>query len=146
VHGVEESKRLIDKKRIIIMAGSGMATGGRVVNHIMNNVADSRNHIVFVGYQVKGTLGRKLVDGEPVVRIRGREHEVKAHVHLLEGFSAHADERDLRYWLRGFGRSPKKIFVTHGEEAVATSFASNLHEELMVETVVPNMNDEAELV
>jgi len=145
VRGVEESKRLADKRGVIIMAGSGMATGGRVVHHIMQNISNERNRIVFVGFQVKGTLGRRLVDGESPVRIRGREFDVRAKVHLLEGFSAHADERDLRYWLRGFGRSPKKIFVVHGEESVANAFANNIREELMVETLVPSMEEEFEL-
>lgn len=140
-----ESQRLIDKYGIVIMAGSGMCTGGRVVNHLMNHVGKKNTHVVFVGYQVKGTLGRKLVDGEPKVRIRGREYDVRAQIHTLGGFSAHADERDLRFWLRGFGRSPRRIFVCHGEESVATAFAGNLREELQVDTYVPNMEEIVEL-
>jgi metallo-beta-lactamase family protein len=140
-----ESMRLIDKYNVVLMAGSGMCTGGRVVNHLMNNLNKRNAHVVFVGYQVKGTLGRRLVDGEPTVRIRGKTYEVQAQIHTLGGFSAHADERDLRFWMRGFGRSPRRIFVCHGEESVAIGFASNLAEELRVDTHVPNMFETVEL-
>lgn len=140
-----ESMRLIEKYGIVIMAGSGMCTGGRVVNHLINTLGKKNTHVIFVGYQVKGTLGRRLVDGEPTVRIRGRNYDVHAQIHTLGGFSAHADQRDLRFWLRGFGRSPRRIFVCHGEESVASSFANNLREELQVDTYVPSYAEKAEL-
>jgi metallo-beta-lactamase family protein len=140
-----ESMRLIEKRNVVFMAGSGMCTGGRVVNHLINNIEKDNTNIIIVGYQVKGTLGRKLVDAEPVVRIRGKNYTVRAKVHTLNGFSAHADERDLRYWLRSFGHSPKTIFIVHGDEQVSTSFAMNIKQELMIDTHVPNMNEIVEL-
>jgi metallo-beta-lactamase family protein len=141
----EESMRLIEKRGVVIMAGSGMCTGGRIVNHIANNIEKDNTHIIVVGYQVYGTLGRKLVDAEPVIRIRGRSYTVRAKIHTLNGFSAHADERDLRYWLRGFGHSPRRIFVVHGDEHIAESFSLNIKEELMVDTYVPSMNEVVEI-
>ena len=145
VEDAEESKRLISKRGIVIMAGSGMCTGGRIMHHLKNNIESSKTHVVFVGYQVKGTLGRRIVDGERVVRIFGREYENNAHVHTLGGFSAHGDERDLSYWLGGFGQTPKQIFITHGDEQVAEEFADKIYKETHIETIVPNMDEEFEL-
>ncbi|MBD3329571.1 MBL fold metallo-hydrolase [Candidatus Dojkabacteria bacterium] len=142
---VDDSKRIVDAPAAIIMAGSGMCTGGRVLHHLKNNIEDSNNHVVFVGYQVKGTLGRRLVDREKTIRIHRKNLTVRAQVHTLGGFSAHADERDLRYWLRGLGHSPRTIFVTHGEEQTALGFAANIREELRVDTYVPNLGEVVEL-
>ena len=142
---VDESKRLIDKKGIAIIAGSGMATGGRIVDHLRNHVGDPNTSVIFVGYQVKGTLGRRLLDGEKKVRIRGREIDVRANMARIEGFSAHGDSRDLRYWMRGFGNSPRKVFVVHGEEEVAHAFAMDLRQNLRLDAVVPKMLDEVEI-
>lgn len=145
VESSDESKRLIDKDGVVIIAGSGMCTGGRIVHHIKNNISKPNTHMIFVGYQVDGTLGRKLVNGEKVVRVLGQEIEVNAKIHTLGGFSAHADQRDLRYWLRSFGQTPKRIFFVHAEEETAIGFASNIKSELDVETDVPKFNEIFEL-
>ncbi|HAM37605.1 TPA: MBL fold hydrolase [Patescibacteria group bacterium] len=145
VEDAEESKRLISKRGIVIMAGSGMCTGGRIMHHLKNNIENAKTHIVFVGYQVKGTLGRRIVDGERMVRIFGREYENNAKVHTLGGFSAHGDERDLSYWLGGFGQTPKQIFIVHGDEQVAEEFADRIYKETHIETIVPNLDEEFEL-
>ncbi|KKR06332.1 MAG: Beta-lactamase domain protein [candidate division WS6 bacterium GW2011_GWF2_39_15] len=136
---VDDSKRLVAKRGCIIIAGSGMCTGGRIVHHLEHNIESSKTSIVFVGYQVEGTLGRKIVDGEPEVYIKGKRMQVRAKIHTLGGFSAHADQNDLRYWLRGFGHTPRRVFMVHGEESVATKFAQLMHEELQVDTYVPTM-------
>ncbi len=135
----EDSKRLVSKRGAIIIAGSGMCTGGRIIHHLENNIESSRTSIVFVGFQVEGTLGRDIVEGAPEVYIKGKNLEVRAQVHTLGGFSAHADQNDLRYWLRGFGHSPRRVFMVHGEESVATQFAQEMKEELSVDTHVPDM-------
>ncbi len=145
VEDSEESKRLISKRGIVIMAGSGMCTGGRIIHHLKNNIESSKTHIVFVGYQVQGTLGRRIVDGDKIVKIFGREYENRAHVHTLGGFSAHGDERDLSYWLGSFGHTPKQIFMVHGDEQVAEEFANKIYKETHIDTVVPNLNEEFEL-
>jgi metallo-beta-lactamase family protein len=138
VSNVEESRRLVAKKGVVIMAGSGMCTGGRVVHHLANNIENPNNHILFVGYQVKGTLGRRIVEKEPVVKIKGKSYEPRAKIDTLGGFSAHGDERDLRYWLRNFGKSPRKVFICHAEEDVALSFSEKIKVELGLDTKVPN--------
>ena len=145
IEDVEESKRLISKRGVVIMAGSGMCTGGRIIHHLKNNIENAKTHIVFVGYQVNGTLGRRIVDGEKTVRIFGREYENKAHVHTLGGFSAHADEQDLRYWLGAFGHTPKRIFLVHGEESIANEFADKVYHEMQIDTYVPSLNEVIEL-
>jgi len=145
VDSSEESKRLITKKGVVIIAGSGMCTGGRIVHHIKNNIENPNTHMIFVGYQVVGTLGRKIVDREPEVRVMGQTLQVNAKVHTLGGFSAHGDQRDLRYWLRGFGHSPKKIFIVHADEEIAIGFGTNIKSELGVEVDIPKLNEEFEL-
>ena len=142
---VEDSKRLIDKHGAVIIAGSGMCTGGRILHHLKNNLENPKTNVVIVGYQVEGTLGRELVEGEPIVKIFGNKIEVNAQIHTLGGFSAHGDQRDLRYWLRGFGRSPKMVFVTHGDKEIAIGFASNIKAELGLNAEVPEMDEEFEL-
>jgi metallo-beta-lactamase family protein len=142
---VEDSKRLIDKHGVVIIAGSGMCTGGRIVHHLKNNLENPKTRVVIVGYQVEGTLGRELVESTPTVKIFGEEIEVNAQIHTLGGFSAHADQRDLRYWLRSFGHSPKKIFLTHGDKEIAIGFATNVRSELKLEVEVPEMDEEFKL-
>ncbi|OGC45468.1 hypothetical protein A3J98_00860 [candidate division WS6 bacterium RIFOXYC1_FULL_33_10] len=145
VDSAEESKRLISKKGVVIIAGSGMCTGGRIVHHIKNHIEKENTHMVFVGYQVEGTLGRKIVDRSPEVRVMGQTLQVKAQIHTLGGFSAHGDQRDLRYWLRSFGHSPKKIFIVHGDEEIAIGFGTNIKSELGIEVDIPKLNEEFDL-
>ena len=145
VDSAEESKRLISKKGVIIIAGSGMCTGGRIVHHIKNHIEKSNTHMVFVGYQVEGTLGRDIVDRKKEIRVMGHTMQVNAEVHTLGGFSAHGDQRDIRYWLRSFGHTPKKIFVVHADEEIAIGFGSNIKSELDIDVDVPKLNEEFEL-
>jgi len=145
VDSAEESKRLISKKGVVIIAGSGMCTGGRIVHHIKNHIEKSNTHMLFVGYQVEGTLGRRIVDKQKEIRVMGNKLAVNAHIHTLGGFSAHGDQRDLRYWLRSFGHSPKKIFIVHADEEIAIGFGSNIRSELGIEVDIPKLNEEFEL-
>jgi len=144
---VEDSKRLAAKKGVIIIAGSGMSTGGRILHHLKNNVEDPTTHIAIVGYQVKGTLGRRLVEKEKTVRIFGEEYQNNAKVFTLGGFSAHGDQRDLRYWLRSFGHTPRKIFLVHGDEDIIYAFRNNLQNETNINTeiYVPDHREEVQL-
>jgi len=145
IESADESKRLIDKHGVVIIAGSGMCTGGRILHHLKNNLANPKTNVVIVGYQVESTLGRKLVESDPTVQIFGENIEVNAQVHTLGGFSAHGDQRDLRYWLRSFGHSPKMVFITHGDKEIAIGFATNIRSELNLEVEVPELNEEFEL-
>jgi metallo-beta-lactamase family protein len=138
VESVDESKRLAAKKGILIIAGSGMCTGGRILHHLKNNIEDPSTHIIIVGYQVKGTLGRRIVDKEKVIRIMGKKYENNAKLFTLGGFSAHGDQRDLKYWLRSFGHTPRKIFLVHGDEDIIAAFKTNLQEDIPTEIHIPD--------
>lgn len=140
-----ESRRLVARNGIMILAGSGMCTGGRILYHLENNITDPKNHLVFVGYQVPGTLGREILEGSRSVKIRGREYAVGLNVHTLGGLSAHGDQGDLEYWLRAFGKSPRKIFVVHGDEEVIDFFSSYISKNLLVETYAPEIDEVVEL-
>lgn len=145
VESSDESKRLAGKKGVVIIAGSGMCTGGRILHHLKNNIEDPSTHVVIVGYQVHGTLGRRIVDGEKILRIMGEEYENKAKVHTLGGFSGHGDQRDIRYWLRSFGHTPKKIFLVHGDEEIIKEFAQNLSEEIDNQIYIPEHREVVKL-
>lgn len=112
---VEESKA-INRIRggAVIMAGSGMCTGGRVRHHLKHNIWRPDCSIVFVGFAAEGTLARQIVDGAKHIKISGEEIQVKADIHTINGFSAHADQRELLYWVSHTGR-PKTVFLVHGD-------------------------------
>jgi metallo-beta-lactamase family protein len=134
---VEESKALnkIHGGAIIISA-SGMCEAGRIVHHLSWNLPHQQNAVIITGFQAYGSLGRKLVDKLPVVKIMGKEVHVRASVHTIGGLSAHADQAGLLNWIRGFKVMPKKIFVIHGEANASDNFASVLTDELGCEHVI----------
>lgn len=127
VNTVEASKRLNARTGpMIILAGSGMATGGRVLHHIKAFAPDPRNTLLFVGYQAMGTRGASLVHGARSVKIHGEEIPIEAEVVNLPGLSAHADYAEILQWLRGFAVPPKHTFVTHGEPRAAAALADRI--------------------
>jgi metallo-beta-lactamase family protein len=109
----------------VIMAGSGMCTGGRIRHHLKHNIWRKQNSIVFVGYAAQGTLARGIIDGAKRVRIYGEDISVRASVHTIGGFSAHADQRELLSWHEHTG-NPKTTFLVHGEEESMQAFAKKL--------------------
>jgi len=147
VQTVEESKAINNiKGSSIIIAGSGMVTGGRVKHHIVNNIRRAESTILFVGYQAEGTPGRILLDGAQEIRLLGQIHPVKAHIEQIEGFSAHADRDGLLDWLDDIRVPPRCVFITHGEEKAANSFAKVLHERTGWTTKVPRYKETVKLV
>ena len=110
----------------VIMAGSGMATGGRVLHHLKHNVWRSEASVILVGFAANGTLARRLVDGAREVRIFGEEMPVRAKIHTINGFSAHADRGELLAWHQAV--APERTFLVHGEEGVMTGFSKLLHD------------------
>ena len=129
----------------IILAGSGMCTGGRIKHHLVQNISRPESAVLFVGYQAAGTLGRLISGGAKDVRILGQSYAVKAHVEMLHGFSGHADRAELTQWLSALRRPPRRVFVTHGEPEAAQSFAAHVGAELHYATTVPRHGDEAVL-
>lgn len=138
-HTGEESK-LIDEITYpaIIIAGSGMADGGRVMFHLQRFISNARNTVVFVGYQAEGTTGHALVHGEKMVHIQGREYEVRAEIKIMNMFSAHADYNEILEWLGGFKSSPKKVFITHGQPEAADALKHKIEERFGWSVVVPS--------
>ncbi len=112
----------------IIIAGSGMCTGGRILHHFKHNLWRKQCHVIIVGYQSYGTMGRRLVEGKKHVKIYGEEVRVAAQVHTVGGLSAHADQNDLVRWLRGVEGRPK-VFVVHGEAESKSAFRDLLEEQ-----------------
>ncbi|MCE5326401.1 MAG: MBL fold metallo-hydrolase [Planctomycetaceae bacterium] len=125
----------------IIIAGSGMCTGGRIKHHLAQNISNPRSTILFVGYQAVDTLGRIIVDGAGKVRILGQEYQVKASVARINGFSAHADRDELLCWLSGLAKPPRQIFVVHGEAQTAVKFAEFIHQKTGWPATAPNYQD-----
>ncbi|MBN2212553.1 MAG: MBL fold metallo-hydrolase [Sedimentisphaerales bacterium] len=131
---------------ILIIAGSGMCTGGRIKHHLVNNITRPESTILFVGYQAHGTLGRIIVDGQPEVRILGQTYPVRARIERIFGFSAHADQGELLRWLGEIGNIPRRVFVTHGEAEVAHEFAQLLTDQKNWPTHVPEYQETVELM
>ena len=128
VNSLEESKRLNKQDGpMIIISADGMCESGRVVHHIANNISDSRNTILIVGYMAENTLGRRIRDGARVVRIMGDEYDVRARVEQINAFSAHADYDECTKWLKTIDTSRlKKIFMVHGEKDAQEYFKRHL--------------------
>ena len=128
---VEDSKRLNDVAGPgIIVAGSGMATGGRILHHLKRLLPDPRTTVLFVGYQAAGTRGRLLKDGAAEIRMLGVVVPVRATIMVSDAYSAHADREEILRWLGGFKRPPGMTYVVHGEaeaaEALRDAIASRL--------------------
>lgn len=125
VKTAEESKALNNQNRpAIIIAGSGMATGGRVLHHLKHRLPDEKNTVLLIGYQAEGTRGRMLQDGAKFVRIHGGDIRVRAQVRTVDGLSAHADQNEILRWLGGFQRAPEHTYVVHAERQAAQTLAS----------------------
>jgi metallo-beta-lactamase family protein len=131
VEDVEESKSLDRiKGGAVIISASGMCEAGRIKFHLRANLGRRESTILITGFQAAGTFGRRLVDGAKRVRLLGEDIPVRADLYTLGGLSAHADRAALLSWLGHFRRPPRKTFVVHGEEAVATGFSADLRQEL----------------
>lgn len=128
---VNESKALsVLKEPAIVISASGMMEGGRILHHLKTRISDPKNTILITGWQAPYTLGRRIVEGQKVVRIFGEEYEVKARLEIITGFSGHADRAGLLAWAGAMQKKPGQTFVVHGEEDSAGSFAEALRSEL----------------
>lgn len=140
---VDQSKAINHiKGTAIIIAGSGMCTGGRIKHHLKNNISRPESTILFVGYQAVGTLGRLILDGTNPIRIFGEEHEVKARIEKISGFSAHADQNELIRWITALKKAPRRVFVTHGEPDAASAYKKLLEQKTGWPCTVPEYQQE----
>ncbi len=143
VRTAEESKAINRiKGTVIIIAGSGMCTGGRIKHHLVTNISRKESTILFVGYQAAGTLGRIIVNGAEKVRILGQHYPIKAKIVQINGFSAHADRDGLLNWLSNFRKPPRHLFVTHGEADISQQFASLVRGKMGWKVAVPAYREE----
>ena len=126
-----ESRQLTDSRMpAIVISSSGMATGGRVLHHLKAALPQTRNTVLFVGYQAEGTRGRRLVDGEKTVKIHGQMVPVNARIELIESMSAHADSNEILRWLGGFEAPPSLTFTVHGEPKAMDALAGAIRSRL----------------
>jgi metallo-beta-lactamase family protein len=144
VRSSQESKQLNVRGGIIVIAGSGMCTGGRILFHLKHNLGNPETHVIFVGYQAEGTLGRRLVEREPVVEVLGERVVVKAKIHTIGGFSAHAGQSGLVKWARHFDPAPSQIILTHGEDKARKPMAERIRREIEVECLLPRYGESVE--
>lgn len=128
-------------KPMIIVSASGMATGGRVVHHLAQQLPEARNTVVLTGYQAEGTRGRALAEGARAVKIHGRYIPVRAEIVVDDTFSAHADADEVLAWLGRAPRPPRTVFVVHGEPQPAARLASRIQDELGWTAVVPSFGE-----
>ena len=143
---IEDSKAINNiKEPSIIISGAGMCNGGRIKYHLIQNITRPDSTILFVGYQAVDTLGRQITDGASEVRILGQNYPVKAKIIKLNGFSSHADKNELLTWLSALKRPPRQIFVVHGEESAANTYAESIRQNKGWNVTVPNYLDEFDL-
>lgn len=146
VNTVEESKRLnAATEPMIILAASGMATGGRVVHHLKAFAPDPKNTILFAGFQAVGTRGAALLAGAESVKIHGEYVPVRAEVEILSNLSAHADYAEILGWLEHFKAAPRQTFVTHGEPVAADALRHRIEERLHWRCKVPDYKEQVDL-
>jgi metallo-beta-lactamase family protein len=146
VRSVEKSKTLNHLRgTAVIIAGSGMCTGGRIKHHLVANIERRESTVLFVGYQAEGTLGREILSGARQVRIQGQTRRVRARIRRITGFSAHADRSELERWLAPQNRPPRRLFLTHGEPQAAEALAGLLRARAGWQVTIPDYGERIEL-
>jgi metallo-beta-lactamase family protein len=142
----QQSKELVASRRpAIVIASSGMATGGRVLHHLVAGLPDAKNTVLFVGYQAAGTRGRQLLEGAKEVRIHGRDIPVGAEIRKIDSMSAHADADEILRWLSGIPRPPATTYLVHGEPPSAAALKQRIEEELHWNVQVPTHGARVEI-
>ncbi len=146
VRSVEESKALNDQRGpMIIISASGMCEAGRVLHHLRNSVEDPRNAVLLVSWQAPETLGRRIAERQPVIKIFGEEYHLRAHVAIINGFSAHAGQDLLIEYASGIQPQPKGLFLVHGETESAEILTAKLRERGMEHILYPELHQSVEL-
>ncbi|RPH99762.1 MAG: MBL fold metallo-hydrolase [Calditrichaeota bacterium] len=142
----EESQAINSiKKEAIIISSSGMATGGRILHHLAERLPIKNNTVLFIGYQAVGTRGRTIQEGNPTVKIHGRDIPIHTHVESIEGASAHGDYNEIIAWLMGFNKAPEKVYIVHGDPESSLSLAGKIRDYFGWEVVIPKLFDRFEI-
>ncbi len=142
----EDSMKINDQPGpCLAMAGAGMCNAGRILHHLKANLWKPETHVLIVGYQGEGSLGRRLVNGEKTVSIHGQKIAVKAQVHTLGGFSAHAGQTDLLTWFSALAPAKPRVVVVHGEDRQREALAKKIQERFKLPSALPEMGETIEL-
>lgn len=141
----ETLNAIYDRRPKVVIAASGMITGGRVLSYLERYIGLPETTIIIVGYQAEGTRGRKLLEGAKEIKIRGRYYNVEANFVEIEGLSAHGDQNDLLNWLSELEKKPKKIFLVHGENQPADELRIKIFEKYGYDCIIPLMGQKFEL-
>jgi metallo-beta-lactamase family protein len=118
-----------------------MCDSGRIKHHLKHHLWREESHIIFIGYQAEGSIGRRIIDGAKTVKLFGEEIAVKAHIHTLGGFSAHADQKGLLDWVSHIHNPDLQVFVNHGEEEVSLELSQLVNEQFHFKTTVPQWKE-----
>ena len=141
----ETIEAIYDKSPKVIIAASGMITGGRVLSYLEHYIGLPETTVIIIGYQAEGTRGRKLLEGEKEIKIRGKQYPVLANILEIQSLSAHGDQKDLLNWLSELENTPKKVFLVHGENEAFEELGTKIKEKYGFDWVAPIMNQEFEL-
>jgi metallo-beta-lactamase family protein len=146
IEKIDETNNTVSKKEPkIIIAGSGMATGGRVLSYLQHYLPKPASTVLLAGYQAEGTRGRRLLDGESEIKMFGKMVKVKAQISSIGGLSAHADQQELLGWMNELKQKPEKIFIVHGEENSRKVFKSKIKERYGWDAIIPQLNESFEI-
>ncbi|WP_316633899.1 MBL fold metallo-hydrolase [uncultured Flavobacterium sp.] len=146
VSDFEETTRIISNPQPkVVIAASGMVTGGRVLSYFEHYIGIEKTTVIFVGYQAEGTRGRKLLEGADEIKIYGNYYNVRAKIHQIEGLSAHGDQQDLLNWLSALKNTPKCVFLVHGENLPADELRIKIQKQYGFKCNVPLMGNEIEI-
>jgi metallo-beta-lactamase family protein len=141
----ETIETIYNKQPKVVIAASGMVTGGRVLSYLEQYIGLPETTVIIIGYQAEGTRGRKLLEGEREIKIYGKFYEVKATILEIESLSAHGDQKDLMNWLSELEKKPEKVFLVHGEKEAFEGLSIKIKEKYGFDCVVPIMNQEFDL-
>jgi len=145
VRTAEESRALNPLRGCIILAGAGMCNGGRIKHHLRQHIGRPESTVLFAGYQAEGTLGRRILDGHPEVRIFGESHAVRARICRVDGMSGHADRGQLLDWLGHLRRGPTTLALTHGDEAASVALREKVLDRYGWDAIIPRYEETIEL-
>jgi metallo-beta-lactamase family protein len=141
----QSSDLVASRQPSIVIASSGMATGGRVLRHLAATISSPKNTVLFVGYQAAGTRGRLLVDGATELKLLGRTYPVAARIERIDSMSAHADAGEILRWLSNFTRAPRMTYLVHGEAVALTALAAKIGHEVRWPVHIAGYQERVEL-
>ena len=133
------------KAPTIVIAGSGMVTGGRILHHLTHRIQDPKNTVLLVGFQAPGTRGNLLREGAREIKIHGKYFGVNAEIRELSGLSAHADQREIIHWLKNFKNKPEKTFLVHGEPQSLDALRVKIKDEFGWNVIIPRQEEKINL-